>query len=37
VPLAAEITPSARAELGLQQGAKVWISFKATEVVVQPD
>lgn len=37
VPLVVEITPSARAELALRPGSAVWISFKATEVVVQPD
>jgi molybdate transport system ATP-binding protein len=37
VPLVVEITPSARVELGLRPGAPVWISFKATEVVIQPD
>jgi len=37
VPLAAEITPSARAELALQPGSRVWVSFKATEVVVEAD
>ncbi len=36
VPLAVEITPSACAELRLRPGASVWVSFKATEVAVQP-
>ena len=37
VPLAAEITPSARAELALRPGSPVWVSFKATEVAFEPD
>ena len=37
VPLVVEITPSARHELGLRPGSPVWVSFKATEVVVQAD
>jgi molybdate transport system ATP-binding protein len=37
VPLVVEITPSARRELSLRAGSPVWISFKATEVVVQAD
>jgi molybdate transport system ATP-binding protein len=32
IPLAVEITPSARSELSLQPGAPIWISFKATDV-----
>jgi len=34
VPLSIDITPSARAELGLVPGAPVWISFKATDVAI---
>jgi molybdate transport system ATP-binding protein len=37
VPLAVEITPSALSELALQPGVPVWLSFKATDVSVQPD
>ena len=37
VPLVVEITPSARVELALRPGSPVWISFKATEVVIQAD
>ena len=36
-PLAVEITPSARADLGLRPGSPVWVSFKATEVAFVPD
>jgi molybdate transport system ATP-binding protein len=37
VPLVVEITSSARLELALEAGAQVWVSFKATEVIVEPD
>jgi molybdate transport system ATP-binding protein len=37
VALVVEITDSARSELELQPGAPVWVSFKATEVAIQPD
>jgi molybdate transport system ATP-binding protein len=37
VPLAVDVTRAARAELGLAPGSPVWISFKATEVVVAAD
>jgi molybdate transport system ATP-binding protein len=37
VPLVVEITPAARADLALSRGTPVWVSFKATEVDVQPD
>ena len=37
VALVVEITASARSELELQPGAPVWVSFKATEVAIQPD
>jgi molybdate transport system ATP-binding protein len=36
VPLVAEVTPAAVAELGLHDGVDVWTSVKATEVVVYP-
>ena len=35
VPLTAEVTEAARSELGLQAGAVVWVSVKATEIGVQ--
>ena len=37
VPLVVEITPAAQVELALRPGSPVWISFKATEVVIQAD
>jgi molybdate transport system ATP-binding protein len=37
VPLAVDVTRAARAELALAPGMPVWVSFKATEVVVAPD
>ena len=36
VPLVAEVTPAAVAELGLHAGGEVWTSFKATDVAVYP-
>ena len=36
VPLIAEVTPAAVAELGLHAGGEVWTSFKATDVAVYP-
>jgi len=36
VPLTAEVTPAAVAALDLVEGASVWASVKATEVVVYP-
>ncbi|HEX6311076.1 MAG TPA: ABC transporter ATP-binding protein, partial [Acidimicrobiia bacterium] len=36
MPLVAEVTPSAAAELGLAPGSPVWVSVKATEVAVSP-
>jgi molybdate transport system ATP-binding protein len=36
VPLTAEITPAALAELGITAGALVWASVKATDVTVAP-
>jgi molybdate transport system ATP-binding protein len=36
LPLVAEITPAARAELGLAADAQVWVALKATEVQVSP-
>jgi molybdate transport system ATP-binding protein len=36
VPVTAEVTPAAVAELGLAPGATVWASIKATEIRVYP-
>jgi molybdate transport system ATP-binding protein len=36
VPLTAEITPAALADLGIAPGADVWTSVKATDVTVDP-
>jgi len=36
VPLTADVTATAFAELGLQPGARVWASVKASEVAVYP-
>ena len=36
VPVVAEVTPAALAELDLGRGGNVWLSFKATDVVVYP-
>jgi molybdate transport system ATP-binding protein len=36
VPVTAEVTPAAVAELGLTAGAPVWVSVKATEITVYP-
>ena len=36
IPLVAEVTPAALAELRLGDGGEVWLSFKATEVAVYP-
>jgi molybdate transport system ATP-binding protein len=36
VPLVAEVTPGAVADLALTEGGPVWVSVKATEVVVYP-
>jgi molybdate transport system ATP-binding protein len=36
VPVTAEVTPAAVAELGLTAGAAVWASVKATEITVYP-
>jgi molybdate transport system ATP-binding protein len=35
-PLVAEVTPAAVRELGLAEGAQVWVTVKATEVRVYP-
>jgi molybdate transport system ATP-binding protein len=35
-PVVAEVTPAAASELGLTDGAEVWISIKAAEVTVYP-
>lgn len=37
LPLTVEVTDSARSELALEPGSRVWVAFKATEVGVQPD
>jgi molybdate transport system ATP-binding protein len=37
VPLVAEVTAAAVAELGLVTGSDVWVSVKATEVAAYPD
>jgi molybdate transport system ATP-binding protein len=36
IPLVAEVTPAAVAELNLAEGADVWLSFKATDIAVYP-
>ena len=36
IPLVAEVTPAALAELSLGDGGEVWLSFKATDVGVYP-
>jgi molybdate transport system ATP-binding protein len=36
VPVVAEVTPAALKELNLDEGAEVWLSFKATDVGVYP-
>jgi len=36
VPLVAEVTPGAIADLGLRPGVEVWATVKATEVSVYP-
>jgi molybdate transport system ATP-binding protein len=36
VPIVAEVTPAAAAELRLADGGQVWVSVKATEVTVYP-
>jgi molybdate transport system ATP-binding protein len=36
VPIVAEVTPAALAELKLAEGGDVWLSFKATDVSVYP-
>lgn len=37
LPLTVELTESARAEMGLDRGAAVWVALKATEIGVQTD
>ncbi|MBW3666090.1 MAG: TOBE domain-containing protein [Actinobacteria bacterium] len=34
LPLIAEVTPAAVADLGLTPGSPVWVSVKATEITV---
>ncbi|MBL9075933.1 MAG: ATP-binding cassette domain-containing protein [Planctomycetes bacterium] len=36
VPLVAEVTPAAVAELGLARGGDVWVAIKATEIALDP-
>ena len=36
VPIVAEVTPAALAEMKLAEGGEVWVSFKATDVAVYP-
>jgi molybdate transport system ATP-binding protein len=36
VPVVAEITPGALADLQLAEGGEIWLSFKATDVAVYP-
>lgn len=36
VPLVAEITPAAMQELGLRDGATIWVSIKATDIALFP-
>jgi molybdate transport system ATP-binding protein len=36
VPLIAEVTPAAVAELALTEGDRVWVSVKATEIETYP-
>jgi molybdate transport system ATP-binding protein len=37
LPVTAELTEAARAELGLEAGSRVWVAIKATEIGVQRD
>ncbi|HEV7863011.1 MAG TPA: ABC transporter ATP-binding protein, partial [Acidimicrobiia bacterium] len=36
LPIVAEVTPAAVADLGLGDGGPIWVSVKATEVIVYP-
>jgi molybdate transport system ATP-binding protein len=36
IPIVAEVTPAAVAEMGLAAGGEVWVAVKATEVSVYP-
>jgi molybdate transport system ATP-binding protein len=36
LPLVAELTPGAVADLELEPGVDVWVAVKATEIGVQP-
>jgi molybdate transport system ATP-binding protein len=36
IPIVAEVTPAAVADLHLDQGSEVWVSVKATEITVYP-
>ncbi|MEX1287467.1 MAG: TOBE domain-containing protein, partial [Acidimicrobiia bacterium] len=37
VPLTAEVTAEAAAALGLEEGAGIWVSIKATEIGLGPE
>jgi molybdate transport system ATP-binding protein len=37
LPLTLEVTDSARSDLALEPGCRVWVAFKATEILVLPD
>jgi molybdate transport system ATP-binding protein len=37
LPLTVEVTDSAKSDLALEPGSRVWVAFKATEIAVQPD
>jgi molybdate transport system ATP-binding protein len=36
IPVVAEVTPGALADMKLAEGGEVWVSFKATDVAVYP-
>jgi len=36
IPIVAEVTPAAVAELRLDEGGEVWVAVKATEISVYP-
>lgn len=37
LPLTVEVTDSARSDLAIEPGSRVWVAFKATEITVAPD
>jgi molybdate transport system ATP-binding protein len=37
IPLSAEVTPAALAEMDVSEGSEVWVAVKATQIVVYPD